>query len=87
MENEITLTESQIERFRKLWFIYGNHGKKCTLLNHKLVQGFYQYRENRIEAYRDGNKNIENKFGKEYAEKNGVTEECIAACEEILQNP
>jgi hypothetical protein len=87
MENEIVLTESQLKRFEKLWWIYGNDGKKCTLFNHKLVQGFYQYKENRIEAYRQGNKNMAERFGKAYAEKNGVTEECIEACLDVLNNP
>jgi len=87
MENEITLTESQLKRFSKLWFVFGNNGKKCTLLNHKLVQGFYEYKENRIEAYIDGNKNMADKFGEEYADKNGVTEECIKACQDILDTP
>jgi len=89
MENELVLTEKQIKEFGRIWFIFGNDGKKCTLFNHKLVQGFYQYRENRINDYRHGKKNmIENpSLGKEYAEKNGVTEECIAACELILSNP
>lgn len=87
VENICSLTENQKERFKKLWWIYGNDGPKCTLLNHKLVQGFYEYNENRIDAYRDGNKNMAERFGKEYALKNGVTEECISACEEILNNP
>lgn len=87
MEKEIMLTESQIERFRKLWWVYGNSGKKCTLFNHKLVQGFYEYRENRIAAYRQGNKNMKRNYGQAYVDKNGVTEECISACEEILNTP
>lgn len=85
--DKINLTDSQLKRFEKLWFIYGNSGKKSTLFNHKLVQGFYESSENRIDVYRDGNKNIIEKYGQEYANKNGVTEECISACEEILNNP
>lgn len=83
----INLTEKQKKEFERIWFIFGNGGKKCTLFNHKLVQGFYEYNENRIEAYRDGNKNITEQYGEEYAKNNGVTEECISACEEILNNP
>jgi len=86
MDN-ITLTQNQLKRFEKLWFVYGNSGKKSTLFNHKLVQGFYESSENRIEVYRDGNKNMLEKYGQEYVDKNGVTEECIAACLEILNNP
>lgn len=87
MEGEIKLTESQKKRFEKIWFIYGNYGKKCTTLNHKLVQGFYQYGENRIEAYRQGYENMLERHGKEYADVHGVTQECIDACMEILNNP
>jgi len=87
MKYELELTESQLKRFEKLWFVYGNSGSKCTLFNHKLVQGFYESRENRIDAYRDGNKNMAERWGKEYAEKNGVTEECIEACLKILNTP
>lgn len=86
-DDKLNLTEKQVAAFYKLWWIYGNDGKKCTLFNHKLVQGFYEHRENRIEAYREGNKNMIERRGKEYAEKNGVTEECIKACEDILNNP
>lgn len=85
--SNLSLTDSQLKRFENLWWLYGNDGKKCTLFNHKLVQGFYEYKENRIESYREGNKNMVKRFGKEYAEKNGVTDECILACEEILLNP
>ncbi len=81
------LTESQKKRFEKLWFIFGNDGKKCTLFNHKLVQGFYEYNENRIDDYRDGVKNIIDRYGEEKAKDMVVTEECIAACQEILNTP
>ena len=89
MENELTLTEKQLKEFGRIWFIFGNDGPKCTLFNHKLVQGFYQYKENRIKEYRQGNKNMARNpgLGKEYVKRNGVTEECIAACQEILNNP
>ena len=87
MGKDILLTEKQKKEFEKIWFVFGNNGKKCTLFNHKLVQGFYEYGENRINAYRTGNKNMKKQYGKEYVVKNGVTEECIAACQEILNNP
>ena len=86
MIKQLNLTDKQRLAFNKIWFIYGNNGKKCTLFNHKLIQGFCEYSENRIEFYREGNKNLIFKYGEEYAEKNGVTEECIAACQEILNN-
>lgn len=87
MENELSLTQSQLDRFKKLWFIYGNNGPKCTLFNHKLVQGFLEYQENRIEVYLQGNINMTENLGIEYATKNGVTEECVMACREILNTP
>lgn len=84
MENELNLSETQLKMFEKTWWIYGNDGPKCTFLNHKLVQGFYQYQENRIDAYLQGNKNMRKTFGKEYSEKHGVTKECIEECKKIL---
>jgi hypothetical protein len=83
---QLTLTENQIAQFHKLWFIYGNNGPKCTLMNHKLVQGFYESNENRIKFYKEGNGNIAEKYGKEYADKHGVTQECIDACLEVLNS-
>lgn len=87
METKLNLTDKQIKEFERIWFIFGNSGKKSTLFNHKLVQGFYESRENRIDAYRDGTKNIVEKYGQAEADKMAVTEECIAACELILNNP
>lgn len=84
---KLNLTESQIERFRKLWFIYGNDGPKCTLFNHKLVQGFIESKEDRSENYWQGNTNMAERWGLEYACKNGVTGECILACKNVLNNP
>lgn len=87
MISPVILNDSQLNRFYKLWFIYGNHGRKHTRLNHTLVQGFYEHHENRIESCREGNKNLADKYGQKYADENGVTEECIVACEEILNTP
>lgn len=81
------LTEKQLEAFRKLWFVYGNHGKKCTPGNHSLVQGFYQYHEDRRDFYLEGKKNMAERFGQEYADKNGITDECLNAVNEVLANP
>lgn len=87
MENEIILTDKQREAFKKAWFIYGNDGKKCTPLNHKLIQGFYQYGEDRREAYTEAYQNMTERFGKEYADKNALTQECLDVCNKILSNP
>ncbi len=81
------LTEEQLEAFRKLWFIYGNGGKKSTLFNHKLVQGFFEYQENRIEAYEGGKERLIERWGESspYV-KEAVTQECIDACNLVLEN-
>ena len=84
---ELQLTESQLKRFEKLWFVYGNSGSKSTLFNHKLVQGFLEYKENRIKVYVDGRKIMIKKYGKEEALKMAVTDECVSACVDVLNNP
>ena len=80
------ITEEQMAKFHKLWFVYGNNGKKSTLFNHKLIQGFVEYNEDRREDYANVNKNLEEKFGKIYADKNGITQECLDAIKELLEN-
>lgn len=84
MAKEVQLTEAQRAQFGKLWFIFGNRGKKHTLFNHKLIQGFYEYSEDRREDYKDGHKNMTVKYGKDFADKNSVTEECLEAIDKIL---
>ena len=86
MKKELELTQKQKYDFERIWFIYGNSGPKSTTMNHKLVQGFYQYNENRIEAYKQGMINLVERFGEDYAKKNGMTDECVAECEKILND-
>ena len=52
-------TEEQKECFKKLWFIYGNNGSKCTMLNHKLIQGFIEYDEDRRDDYKYARSRLE----------------------------
>lgn len=83
------LTEKQLTAFKNLWFIYGNHGKKSTLFNHKLVQGFYEAQEDRRDAYNiDKLKaNIIEKYGEtSIMLKDLPTEECFKVCELVLDN-
>lgn len=88
MENEIQLTESQRKRFERLWFIYGNGGKHHTMGNHKLIQGFYQYGEDRRMAYTNkaSIKRIK-KLGEAYWNEWRVTDECLKEVNNILENP
>lgn len=82
--SEIELTEDQREELEKLWWVYGNSGKKCTLQNHKLIQGFLHYGEDRREVYIQGNENMRERFGDEYVEKHGLTQECLDKVNEII---
>ena len=88
MENKITLSESQKKRLEKLWFIYGNGGKYHTMGNHKLIQGFYQYNEDRREIYTNPENHVRIKaIGKKYWDEWRVTDDCLNAVNEILANP
>ena len=48
----MNLTKEQKECLENIWFIYGNDGPKCTMLNHKLIQGFIEHNEDRREDYK-----------------------------------
>lgn len=78
------LTNEQQKAFEKLWFIYGNDGKKCTPLNHTLIQGFVEYNEDRREFCKDGYKNMIERYGKKEAKARAATDECFEICALIL---
>lgn len=42
---KIELTEGQLRRLRRLWFIYGNNGPHHTGPNHAVLQGFIEHGE------------------------------------------
>lgn len=86
MENEIKLTESQKERFGKIWFVYGNGGSKHTMGNHKLIQGFYQYGEDRRSVY-TSEETIKELERKKVYDTWKVTDECLEKVNDILANP
>lgn len=79
-------SEEQMKAFSELWYIYGNNGKKCTLFNHKLIQGFYHYGANRIEVYVEGRTNMIERWGEEKALKDAVTDECVEVAQLVLDN-
>ena len=66
----VNLTRDQIKKLERLWLLFGNRGKKSTLFNHKYIQGFLEYNEDRSEIYLHG---IE-----------GLTQECINEVENIV---
>ncbi len=35
---KVLLFSDKIEQLQKIWFMFGNHGKKTTNGNHKLIQ-------------------------------------------------
>ncbi|KKM21871.1 hypothetical protein LCGC14_1266310 [marine sediment metagenome] len=43
----IKLTPEQRDHLENLWFIYGNHGKKFTMSNHKFIQHFLEHGRDR----------------------------------------
>jgi len=85
VERNLKLTEKQIEVFKKLWFVYGNNGVKHTLLNHELIQGFLQYKENRIYIYIENQQNMKKNGFQKQIDKHWLTDECIFVCENVLK--
>ena len=37
-KRKIILSDSQKEKLHKIWFIYGNRGKKCNHNQHRFIQ-------------------------------------------------
>lgn len=53
------LTSDQQRQLEKLWFIYGNHGPKSTMPDHKFIQGFLEHGEDLREFYKPSKEVIE----------------------------
>lgn len=87
MEQGIVLTEDQKKALKKLWFIYGNYGKKSTHCNHGYIQGFLEHGEDRKQFYLDGVQAMRDKHIPESEiQKRAITQECIDAVEAILNS-
>lgn len=39
---QLLLSEEQLKKLEKLWFVYGNGGKKCTMPNHRFIQNLIE---------------------------------------------
>jgi len=79
------LTENQIKELTKLWFIYGNNGKKHTHHNHRYIQNFLEHGEDTEEFYKSANKTRTLKAGINW-DTIELTDECVNAVKFILKN-
>ncbi len=70
--NNIILTNQQQKGLEKLWFIYGNNGKKHTHCNHRYIQNFLEHGEDTENFYKQ-------------SPKSDLTDECINEVKEILK--
>jgi len=73
MAKPVKLTAYQKGKLRPLWFIYGNDGIHHTHYNHKYIQGFLEYGEDREEDYKI--------FG---GTQNAITDKCLAEVKAIV---
>lgn len=69
----IEMTEQQRKALHKLWFIYGNNGKKHTHCNHRYIQNLLEHGEDSEKFYRQ-------------SDKNDLTDECVNEVKTILSN-
>lgn len=82
MENNlIILNPRQRIALNKLWFIYGNDGKKHTHNNHRYIQNILEKGEDTEEFYRNGDYS-------QYIDlsKIQLTDECLEKVKEVLNN-
>jgi hypothetical protein len=70
---KVVLTNTQKEALTKLWFIYGNGGKKATLGNHKFIQCLLELNEDYRKSY------VRTPFV-----IHALTSECIVEVDKIL---
>lgn len=82
-----TLTEDQRKQLQKLWFIYGNNGKKHSHMNHRFIQNLLSRGEDDREFYLAGPANMREKgMSEEMIQQQILTQECIDAVDKILND-
>jgi hypothetical protein len=81
----IILSKEQRDKLNKLWFIYGNHGKKCTFHNHKFIQSLLERGEDAEAFYRNACKERSDKAGVNW-DTIKLTDECVNEVRLILNN-
>ena len=79
----IVLTDKQRVALQKLWFIYGNNGKKHTYHNHRYIQNILEHGENTEEFYRSADSTVAKKAGIDWSTQE-LTEECVSKVKEVL---
>lgn len=72
MSKQVKLNIEQLKALEKLWFIYGNNGKKHSHCNHRYIQNFIEAGEDTKEFYLS-------------SPKNDLTQECIDEVDKILK--
>lgn len=84
---KIIITPEQRKALEKLWFVYGNNGKKSTSGNHHFIQGFLEADEDRRDFYLNGVKNWreDNTYPEAIIAKMELTQECIDEVDKILK--
>jgi hypothetical protein len=79
-----TLTEDQKKGLMKLWFIYGNRGKKHSHGNHRFIQCILEHGEDEREFYRNMDLSRMVKAGVD-PNTQKITQECIDKVDEVLK--
>ena len=77
------LTKEQIKQLEKLWFIYGNKGKKHTHHNHRFIQNFIEAGEDTRDFYLNADRSITIKAGIDWKTIE-LTQECINEVDKII---
>jgi len=80
------LTIGQRERLQKLWFEYGNGGRRSTLGNHRFIQDLIAHGEDNRQFYIDGAANMrERGLTEGQVNERKLTQECVEAVDAILK--
>ena len=70
-KRQIILSDEQRRLLEKLWFIFGNNGKKHSHCNHRYIQNILEQGEDTEAFYKQ-------------SPKNDLTQECIDEVKNIL---
>ena len=83
MAKLVEITDDQRQELMRIWFVFGNNGKKHTHHNHRYIQNFIEHNEDTEHFYRNADRTNSNKAGIDWATV-GLTNECVEAVHNVL---
>jgi hypothetical protein len=83
MAKLVEITDDQRQELMRIWFVFGNNGKKHTHHNHRYIQNFIEHNEDTEHFYRNADRTNSDNAKIDWNTV-GLTDECVEAVHNVL---